>query len=128
MKTIREAIEYVDAVKPNDYKESIKKGWLSELDKLIFSEVIVTHENGIDEFNGYDEDTPLDTQLLVSSPYDEFIYSHYLEMKIDYYNAEYGKYNNSASMFNNAYEAFKVWYERNNKPLPRKQVINFREV
>ena len=90
--------------------------WLSALDGSVKCEIIDTHEGGEDViFSGYGEETPLTTELLIPAPYDE-AYIHYLEMKIDYANGEYGKYNNSMSMFDADLSAFKKYYNREHLP------------
>lgn len=120
--TIIEAINAIDALKPNTYGTPEKIGWLSRLDGKVKREIIDTHE-GADAvvFDGYNEDTPLDTKLLVDAPYDE-IYLMWLEAQIDYTNKEYGKYNNSVIQYNNSYSAFWRYYNRTHLPLsaPRK--------
>ena len=67
-------------------------------------------------FCGYDDKTPMDTELLVPEPFDE-IYPLWLEARIDYANGEYDKYNNSILMYNAAYDAYANYYNRNNMPL-----------
>lgn len=42
--TIQEAINRVDALRPNAQKREWKIRWLSELDGLIYHEIILTHE------------------------------------------------------------------------------------
>ena len=101
--TILEAISRVDSVKPNSYSQTEKIAWLSRIDATIKNEIIDTHEGAENiTFNGYDNDTDTNTELLVPAPYDE-VYIRYLEMQIDYANNEYGKYNNSMVMYNAAY-------------------------
>ena len=118
--TIIEAINKIDTLKPNSYSQLDKIKWLSELDGNIKIEIIDTHEGGSEiAFNGYDDNTDINTQLLVSAPHED-LYIKWLESKIDYNNAEYGKYNNSSIAFNNAYSAFERYYNRHNMPLQRK--------
>ena len=113
---IMEALYRIDEVKPNSYSQSEKIKWLSSLDGIVKSEIIDTHEGGTDvEFKGYDVDTDLNTDMLVPFPYDD-IYLRYLEMQIDYANGEYGKYNNSITMYNTAYLAFEKYYNRTHLP------------
>lgn len=112
--TIIEAINKIDALKPNDYTQSEKVKWLSTLDSLIYKEIITTHE-GDTTFAGYTDDTPVDTVLLAGEPYDD-MYIHWLESKIDYYNAEYTRYNNSVTQFDDMYSAFSKYYNRTHKP------------
>lgn len=114
--TIIEAINRINAVKPNSYDQSQKVKWLSDLDGIVKKEIIDTHEGGEGKvFNGYTEETPLTTVLLISAPYDQ-IYIHYLSMQIDYANGEYPKYNNSQDVYNEAYTAFKRYYNRTHMP------------
>ena len=114
---IIEAIGMIDALKPNTYSQEEKIKWLSNLDMSIKKEIIDTHEGGKEiEFNGYDENTPLDTKLLAEAPYDE-MYVFCLESQIDYHNAEYGKYNNSVTAFNSSFNTFRNYYNRTHMPL-----------
>ena len=92
--TIEEAIELCDRMKPNHYEKDDKLRWLSELDGRIRIEILDTHEGGPSEpFSAYDENTPMDTELLAVPPYDG-LYLHYLGAQVDYYNAEYADWYN----------------------------------
>lgn len=114
--TIIEAINHVDRVKPNAYSQQDKVRWLSTLDGVVKNEIIDTHEGGEDVvFEGYNDETLLTTELLIPAPYDD-AYIRYLEMQIDYANAEYGKYNNSAAAYNTAFSAFEKYYNREHMP------------
>ena len=118
--TIIEAIGRIDSLKPNNFTELDKIRWLSELEWIIKTEVIDTHEGGDSiVFNGYDETTNTEDVLLIPAPHDD-IYLKWLETKIDYYNAEYVKYNNSSTAFNNAYSAFERCYNRQHMPIQHK--------
>ena len=118
--TIIEAINRIDAVNPNNYSQPEKVAWLSTLDGVIKKEIIDTHEGAeAVTFTGYNEQTPLDTVLLVPAPYDE-LYLFWLQSKIDYWNAEMGKYNNSIAMYNTAYSTFEKAYNREHKPISKK--------
>jgi hypothetical protein len=52
--------------------------------------------------------------LIVNDPYSD-IYVQYLIMKIDYFNNEPIRYNNSATMFNSRYLEYAKWYNRQHK-------------
>ena len=115
-----EAINQIDAVKPNGYSQAEKIRWLSTLDGIVKTDIIDTHEGSEKvKFNGYNEKTSLTTELLIPAPYDE-VYIRYLEMQIDYANGEYGKYNNSTTMYNTAYSAFDRYYNRTHMPIGKK--------
>ena len=118
--TIMEAIYRADAQKPNVYSQEEKIRWLSALDGIVKKEIIDTHEGGEDvSFNGYNTLTDLNTELLIPAPFDE-VYIHWLELHIDYANAEFGKYNNSLSMYGTAYSAYERYYNRTHMPKGKK--------
>mgnify|MGYP003291867496 CR=1 FL=1 len=117
---IIEAITHIDALKPNGYSQDEKIRWLSNLDGIVKSEIIDTHEGG-DEvaFTGYNETTPPTQELLVPHPYDD-VYIKWLEAQINYSNGEYGKYNNSITMYNTVFTAYAKYYNRTHKPISKK--------
>lgn len=74
--------------------------------KILFTDI---------EFTGYDATTPLDTVLLIPSPYDS-AYLDWLAAKIDFADGEYARYNNSMTRFNDTFLAFSRFYNRKNMP------------
>lgn len=115
--TIIEAVTGIDAIKTNTYTQEDKVRWLSKLDGTVKLEIIDTHEGGEDvSFGGYNSATPLNTELLVPAPHED-VYLLWLEAQIDYANGEYGKYNNSITMYNAAYASFANWYNRTHMPI-----------
>ena len=113
--TINEAITRINALKPNGISQDEKINWLSTLDITIKNEIIDVYEGEeIKDFTGYTSETPLTTPLIVPPPYDE-IYLYWLESKINYWNGEMGRYNNSITMFNTAYSAFERHYIKTHK-------------
>ena len=121
--TINEAITTVDDLKPNGYSQSQKIQWLSSLDGLIKRQIIDTHEGGEDVvFNGYDDDTPIDTELLIYEPYTD-AYIYWLEAKIDLSNREWASYNNSITKHNEVAEDFYRDYNRTHTP--KGKIIRF---
>ena len=118
--TINEAINKTDALKPNNFSVEDKIGWLSTLDFTVKREMIDTHEGGEDiVFEGYTEETDLDTELLAPAPYDE-MYLRWLEAQIDYANNEFGKYNNAIEMYNTAWQAYRNHYNRTHMPISKR--------
>ena len=118
--TIMEAINHIDAVKPNSYSQVEKIKWLSTLDGIVKAEIIDTHEGGEEvTFNGYDSKTPLTQKLLIPHPHDD-VYIKWLEAQIDYANGEYGKYNNTITVYNKALADYEKYYNRTHMPLGKK--------
>ena len=113
---IIDAINQIDNLKHNTYGQSDKILWLSRVDHMVKTQIIDTHEGSENVyFTGYDEDTDIQTEMLVPAPFDE-LYLRWLEMQIDYANGEYNKYNNSAEMFNTAYQTYANHYNRTHMP------------
>jgi hypothetical protein len=122
---IIEAINRLDAQKANTYNQPEKIDWLSRLDSMVKKQIIDTHEGSeAVSFEGYTEDTPPDTVLLVPAPYDE-VYLRWMEAQIDYHNHEYDSYNNAIIMFNTAFEAYAAHYNQHHIPVSRGQRFLF---
>lgn len=114
--TISEAINKIDSLKPNGYSQTDKISWLSLADGMIKNNIIDTHEGGEDvTFNGYNDDTPLDTELIVKAPYDE-LYISFLASKMDFFNGEFVRYNNNIVRFNDTMTAYGNHYNRTHMP------------
>ena len=115
--TIEEVISLVDKLKPNQYLPVLKIKWLSKLDGQIFKEVFQTHEgNPHVSFDGYTEDDRA-KELLVPYPFDEDIYNYFLQAQIDKENGETAKYNQSITLYNNAFLAFQNYWNRTHTPI-----------
>jgi hypothetical protein len=127
--TIKEVIDAVDNLKPNQYTLRDKVQWLSFVDEVIINDVLKTHEGydgRYDAFTGYTEED-LSVALIVQSPYDR-LYSAFLVMKIDQENGEVTRYNNSASMFNSYMMEFRKYYNKTHMPLSIEERKNIKPV
>lgn len=116
--TLKECIDIVDNLKPNQYTIKEKVRWLSFIEEIIINEVLKTHEGydgRYDMFEGYSEDK-LSVTLIVPSPYDE-LYVEYLKMMIDKENGEIARYNNSAASYNAQMLNYKKYYNKTHMPL-----------
>ena len=116
--TIKECIDIVDNLKPNQYTVKDKVMWLSFIEEIIINEVLKTHEGydgRYDLFEGYSEDK-LSVALIVPSPYDR-LYTAYLKMKIDEENGETARYNNSMVMFNTYMTEYRKHYNKTHMPI-----------
>ena len=119
---IIEAINAIDALKPNAFTQAEKIRWLSALDGCLYQEIVLPHEGAqAQPFAGYDEATPPETELLAQEPFGRELYLKYLEAQIDYYNGETARYNNSMTMYQAAYTVFARWYNRTHPPLSQKR-------
>ena len=116
---IIQALTRLDALIFNTYTQQDKVEWLSKLDSMVKRQIIDTHEGAEDVvFDGYDDATDQNTELLVPAPYDD-MYLRWMEAQIHYHNGEYDKYNNAIIMFNTVFEAYQAYYTRNHLPVIR---------
>lgn len=120
--TIKECIDIVDNIKPNQYTIRDKVMWISFIEAIIINEVLKTHEGydgRYDDFEGYSEEK-LSAPLIVPSPYDR-LYTAYLKMKIDEENGETTRYNNSATLYNSYMLEFRKYYNKTHMPISSAQ-------
>lgn len=119
--TLGEVLDRADKLKhDNRYDTETKISWISRLEMLIADEIIRKHEGGENfRFDGYDKDTAMDTELIVPEPYAD-IYVHWIHSKIDLFNQDYERYNNSASAYYAEYQSFAAYYNRENMPVQNK--------
>ena len=116
--TIKECIDIVDSIKPNQYSVIDKVRWLSFIDKLIINDVLKTHDGydgRYDNFTEYSTDK-LSVQLIADSPYDR-LYIAFIKMQIDGENGEMSRYNNSANIFNTYMTEYRKYYNKTHMPL-----------
>ena len=107
--TPNKVIEKVDGRRPNAYDEETKLGWISNLDGMVKRLIIQE-----DEITPYSYPEDMDKELVVPFPFDD-LYELYIESMIDYYNREYGNYNNSAMMFEAQFTEYKKDYIRKHR-------------
>ena len=113
--TLDEVISYFDEQCPNQYSRENKIAWISELDELIFENIIKDRENPeITEFTPYTAETDGDTELLVPFMFRE-IYRYFIEKSVAYSNRETIAYNNALQMFEAYYDNYYSWYNRSHK-------------
>lgn len=117
--TVQEALDITDEMKPNMMSETLKLRYLTEIEDLIWDEIISKHEDapeGIEEKPTYsDLETEGDTELIIEDPY-SMVYVYWLMSKIDIQNQEDARYNIDRAHFENAYETMSDWWTRNHMP------------
>ena len=115
--TIAQALSQSSAWKPGPFTGADKTAWLSQLDGQIDAELIRTHEGAPEEeFAPYTAETDADTELIAPAPYDK-MYVTFLMAQMDFYAADYDKFNNMQRRFEAEYQEFASWYNRRHMPL-----------
>lgn len=122
--TIQQAIDQIDLLKPNMFPVEQKIAWLSDVDKMVWHEIYLTHQGVAPEshFDGYDQDTETSTNLLAPEPYTD-IYRNYLAMQMDLATAEAEKYTQDMTLFNASYQTFHDFWRRTHMPIVRRRHI-----
>lgn len=116
--TIKQAIDTVDAIKPNQYSREVKLEWAKNIERRVYNEIYLNHEHEQIEFSPPAEGNDESYELFVPSPYDE-LYILYLAAQIDSSNAEYGRYNNTVRQFDSVYRDFEKFWQSEHMPCPR---------
>lgn len=116
--TLIEAVSRIDDRKHNTYTQEDKIGWLSQLDGMVVTQLLETHEGEPIPFLPYSTDTDVETVLLVEAPFDD-IYLRWLELQIDYANGEITRYNNASALFNAAWARYEEHFHRTHRPKGR---------
>lgn len=115
--TIGQALEEIGEIQPHSFGSERMIKWLRQLDTELYEKIIRAHERWEQVARpAYTAATPDDTVLLVPEPYD-CIYLHWLQSRIDYAMAEFGRYNNSNAMCEADRQEYAAWYNRTHMPL-----------
>ena len=104
---VKDALAWVDEVKPNAFSDGVKIGWISRLEETLALEVFLMAPAEAALLRCGAEDK--ETELLVDAPYDD-LYTLWLAAKIDEANGEYSKYQNSMQAYNARRGAFVCWF------------------
>ncbi len=107
--TLMEAIQQVDALKPNAYSVRQKILWLSQLEAMVGR--LVTGQEW-DGSGGFTDETDPGTRLTMQAPFD-MAYLYWLEAQIHYANEDLDLYNRAIVLFNRVFGEYKADYRRN---------------
>lgn len=118
--TLQEALDIADEMKPNMMKRDLKIKYLTEIEQLIWAEIILKHVHFPWQMHKpvYNEETLPGTVLLIPDPY-SMVYVYWLMSKIDIQNQEDERYNVDRAHFENAYDTMSDWYTREHMPLQK---------
>lgn len=117
--TIAQAIQRFDNQRVNGTSFELKVQWLSQLDYKIWAEIL--EPRGTERFEGYTLETPQNKELFAPDTYGE-LYIYWLNMMLDYVNAEISRFNNSNLMFNRLYKEYCDYVNRTT-PIPQNNTI-----
>ena len=115
--TIQEALDQLDEMKPNMMSPKLKVKYLTEIEQLIWDEIVMKHEQAEEpgEKPVYTEDSDPGTVLIIPDPYSS-VYLYWLMTKVDIQNQEDARYNIDRQHFENAYDTMSDWFTREHMP------------
>lgn len=105
--TIGKVIRLADALKPNAIDNELKYQYITEVEGLVQTEVMLLSSEDIITYDP--ERDGENTELLVKPPHDK-LYIAYLAAMIDFANGEYDRYANTVEQFNAYYREYHRWY------------------
>ncbi len=115
--TIRQVLDEIQEIQPSSFGAGQLIAWLRQLDLEIYQKIICTHEGWENVPKpDYTESSEDGTRLLAPEPYD-CIYVHWLQSRIDYALAEFGRFNNSNAALTADWTELAAWYNRTHMPL-----------
>lgn len=106
--TVKECIEFVDAVKPNAFPAEAKIVWVSQVEGRIASEIFLMAPAELHQFRFRTALEDGDKELLVDPPYDD-IYIAYLTAKVDSKNGEFNRLSTAAQTFNRLWDELSAY-------------------
>lgn len=115
--TIQEALDQLDEMKPNMMSRKLKVKYLTEIEQLIYDEIVLKHVQAEEPAGKpvYTEDSDPGTVLIIPDPYSS-VYLYWLMTKVDIQNQEDARYNIDRQHFENAYDTMSDWYTREHMP------------
>lgn len=108
-------IAEVDHSKNNDYDSEDKLRWIQDVEDRIIQEIINTHDNP----DNLEAQKVTEEYFLIASGAYADVYRYYLKAQIDKDNEEYDRYNNNMTLYNGAYEMFKLMWHNTHIPVSK---------
>ena len=109
-----EVLRDVDQTRPNAYTDAEKIAWLNTIEGRVYTDILQKAEGFEGEFIPFAEGQE-ERELAVPVPFTD-LYTYYLASKIDFFNGDTARYNDSIVLYNKAWDDYAAWYRENHKP------------
>ena len=113
---VREILTEIDQTRPNAYTDGEKIQWLNTIEGRVFAEIMSKADDELYWVFIPFEEGQEERELVVPAPFTE-LYIFFLMSRIDFFNGDSGRYNDTMVLFNNAWDEFAAWYRETNKPI-----------
>jgi len=113
--TLATLITKIEKLRPSQFDKDELTDWVNEIESQVVDQIFNKAEGDEHVFTPYKYDEDYDRELMLPEQHTD-IYLHYLAAKIDYWNSEIERFNNSAAMYQSAWDSYAAEYRRNNMP------------
>lgn len=111
---VREILAEIDLIRPNAYTDGEKIALLNTIEGRVYTDIYQKAEDFEGEFEPFTEGEE-ERELSVPVPFTD-LYLYYIASRIDYFNGDVGRYNDSIVLYNDAWDMFAAYYRENHKP------------
>lgn len=111
---VREILAEIDLIRPNAYTDGEKIALLNTIEGRVYTDIYQKAEDFEGEFEPFTEGGE-ERELSVPVPFTD-LYLYYIASRIDYFNGDVGRYNDSIVLYNDAWDMFAAYYRENHKP------------
>lgn len=124
---VTELISTYDEQRPNKVSAGLKSRWIKDLERLLYTETILTHEGDPrftpadtpEEYFGKWDDT---SDIIAQPPYSS-VYIYWMDMQNTANQNDTKRYNWAATMYNNALLSYQQYYNRTYSPKQSQSAI-----
>ncbi len=113
--TLGETVRRFDLLYPNAMELPLKVALVSRLEGRLNAELLPLYGEADPDFTGYEAAADENRPLLIPFPFDD-IYIKFLAAENDLINGDTARYNNSAAVFNAAWDMLAAYYNRTRAP------------
>ena len=112
---LREILATIAQIRPHAYTDAEMITLVNTIEGRVYTDILMQSADFKgDEFDPFKEGEE-ERELAVPVPFTD-LYIYYLASRIDYFNGDVDRYNDSMVLYNDAWDAFAAHYRRNNKP------------
>lgn len=105
---VSNVLEQINQTKPNAFDKETLLTWLNRIESMVQTEALHVEPEEVVQYT-LPED--LDTKLILDPPFDQ-CYELYIGAQIDLAQQEFATYQNTMTLFNQAYEEMLAYYVR----------------
>ena len=111
---LREILATIAQIRPHAYTDAEMIALLNTIEGRVYTDIFHKAEGFHEEFIPFQEGGE-ERELAVPVPFTD-LYIYYLASRIDYFNGDVDRYNDSMVLYNKAWDDYAAYYRRNHMP------------